>query len=193
MTRKKKPRPFDYDLAGFWLDEGLDPENRIIRLCAGIDDDTAHRFVALLHLLEQHNHDDITIWLDTGGGAENAGIVIIDAILASPCSIDIVVLGAAWSMGAIILQAARHRSMRRNASLMIHAGSRSYEGLAENVRQEIMFDKVQDDVCDRLLLRRMQERQPNMTLGELRDLMTTDRYIFAEEAVKMGLIDEVIS
>ena len=191
MTKKKKYKPHQVEETSLWLEHGLHVPSRTIRLCSGIDDEAAEKFISNLLVLEHTAHEPVTVWMDTGGGNEGAGLVIFDAIKRFPAPVSIRVVGAAWSMGAIILQAAADRILTPNASLMIHTGSRSYEGAAENVRQEIRRDKIIDDVVDEVLLKKIQQKQPEMTLGALRDLMAVDTYYFADEAIDMGLADRM--
>jgi ATP-dependent Clp protease protease subunit len=192
MARTKRPKPHDIDETRLWLESGVHVPSRKLRLMGGIDDDMAERIISGLDALLWQSHEPITVYMNTGGGDELPGLAIYDALKQSPAPITIQVVGTAHSMGAIILQAASRRVMGPSAAMMIHVGDRSYEGHAENVRREMLFDKNVDEICDRILLDRMRAVTPELTLGQLRDILTLDTYFDAHEAVAQGLADEVL-
>jgi ATP-dependent Clp protease protease subunit len=193
MTRKTKSRPHNVDETNLWLSEGLHVPSRSMRLMGDINDEMAEQVVAKLAILKWQNDEPITIHLMTGGGDELPGLAIYDAIKHCGLHTTIQVASQAYSMGAIILQAAARRIMLPSAALMIHVGDKAYEGHAENVRREVLFDKSVDVICDRILLERMQKADPAFTLGKLRDMQTLDTYFNAKQAVEAGLADEVFS
>ena len=190
MSRRRVQH--DIDETNLWYAEGIHIPTRTLRLMGGIDEVMAERVINGLHVLSHLSDDPIEVLMDTGGGGESEGLAIYDALVRLKSPLTITVVGNAWSMGAIILQAAKQRLLTRNASLMIHTGEKDYAGQGENVRREMLFDKTRDEVCDRILLEKMQRVDPKLTLGKLRDIMLVDTYYFADEAIRVGLADGVV-
>lgn len=189
---KSKYRPHEIDETHLWLEHGIHVPSRRIRLMGAIDDEMTERIVSGMEILLWQSKEPITMYLDTGGGDEQAGLAIYNVLARSPAPLTIHVVGAAQSMGAVILQAASHRVMASSASVMIHAGSKAYEvDHAENIRRTMLHDKSLDEMCDLILLKRMQTVDPTLTLGKLRDLQMFDLFYSAEEAIAAGLADEV--
>lgn len=193
MPRNKaNSKPIDFENTALWLDCGLDVATRTVRMFGDVDEELLLHMTKSLHILENHDpNQPITILLNTTGGCEVSGLAIYDLLRRMNCEVTIKVVGQAWSMGAIILQAAHRRVMLPNSSLMIHVGDREYSGHSENVRREMLFDKEIDATCDKILLERMEIFNPELTMGKFRDILTLDTYYSAKEAVRVGLADEV--
>lgn len=185
--RSSRKHPGTPEQIDTWLEYGLHVPTSTITIFGDIDDKMAYDTIRRLHLLPDTR--PIHVLLDTTGGLETAGLAIYDALVCRKVSITVV--GQALSMGAIILQAGRTRRVMPHASIMIHTGSKEYEGKAEDVRREIQHGKRLDDICDDILLRRMQVQDKSLTLGKLRDIMGTDTYYLGDEIVEIGLADEV--
>ena len=190
MARSKST---NYDMLTYWSEHGIHVPRRTINMIGDIDDDMAEHIVSATVALLGEGSTPITYLLDTTGGLETAGLTIFDTIRQAGSVTDttIIVVGRAWSMGAIILQAADMRIMWPNATLMLHVGDKSYEGHAENVRRELLFDKKIDEVCDTIILDAMRKVNPELTMGQLRSDMTLDTYYLADDTVRLGLADVV--
>ena len=188
MTRRK-------DMPEGWLTSNyaMSRTDRTIKAIGDVDEEMLSFLFGALHTLGTDSRiSPVTLMMHTGGGTETEGLAIYDLIRMSPCPVDITVMGCMQSMGAIILQAARTRYILPNSYLMIHVGSRSYEDHIDNVRRRLLLDKKLDEVCDQILLRRMQMADPKLTLGKLRDMQTLDTYFTAAEAVRAGLVDSIV-
>lgn len=192
--RRKLKRKHNAEETTLWLEHGVHIPSRALNVLGDIDDTMLDRVMGGLQLLEYHGpNTEVVVYLGTSGGDEVAGLGIYNILKSTTCPVDIIVVGQASSMGAIILQAARPngRLMMPDASIMIHVGDKGYEGHAENVRREVLFDKKLDERCDRILLERMRVADPSLTLGKLRDMLTLDTYFDANEAIKAGLADKI--
>jgi ATP-dependent Clp protease protease subunit len=87
-----------------------------------IDADTARTIIKSLHVLAHQSKEPITIMMNSKGGDVGHAMAIYDAIRACPCQVTIQVMGHAWSMAAVILQAADKRVLQPSATVMVHDG-----------------------------------------------------------------------
>jgi ATP-dependent protease ClpP protease subunit len=137
----------------------------------------------------------------SGGTWEN-GMVIYDAIRSCRSYVTMLVHGQAYSMGAVILQAADFRVIQPNASVMVHAGDLCIEdthtGVKSAVRWEECLQKKMLDIlaikcaeglyfCDEEMTHAQIVRYINEKLYE-----SQDWYLTAEEAVHYGFVDAVL-
>jgi ATP-dependent protease ClpP protease subunit len=92
-----------------------------------IDDGAAERFLKGMMLLEEQNHEAISVLINSGGGDCYHGLAIYDAIATAKSHVTGVVFGQAMSMAGWILQAADDRVLAPASTLMLH--SLSWEGV----------------------------------------------------------------
>lgn len=136
-----------------------------------------------LHLLSTIKPEEpIHIILNCQGGDTQHGLAIYDAIRNVKSPVHITVYGHCYSMAAWILQAGDIRRMSKNSSLMIHHGEGS----------KTAFDRQQDDTCVDILLDRIREKHPTYSRQKLDKQLLKDWYMIPEEALELGLIDEVV-
>lgn len=134
----------------------------------------------------------ITIYMNNPGGDEYHGLAIFDAIQSCRSTTMIRVFGHAMSMGAWILQAADIRVMSTNATLMIHYGHVDYSGNCKDMKPNAIEAERLCTLMEDHMLERIKEKHPRYTRETLQELMRTDRYLTATEAVKLGLADKVV-
>jgi len=116
-------RFFDYDLhletRTIYIGDGEDG--------SGVGPKMAEKVVKAFTIFNMTPDKPVTVLLNTKGGDVFDGYAIYDAIKDSPCHVTIEVIGAAMSMGSIILQAADLRVVHPNATIMIHDGKDSMD------------------------------------------------------------------
>ena len=79
-------------------------KERVVFMVGPVEDHMANLIVAQLLFLESENPDkDIHLYINSPGGAVNAGMAIYDTMQFVRPSISTVCLGQAASMGAVIL------------------------------------------------------------------------------------------
>lgn len=132
--------------------------------------------------------DDVEITLNTRGGHIHEGLQIYAAIADHPGNVTMIV-DQAMSMGSIIMLAADKRIARRESSvIMIHRPHGGGAGRSEDLRAGA-------DELDRLQAK-MEDIYMNFYGGSRQELIAMlDEEVFmdADEAMAMGLVDEVIS
>ena len=165
-------------------------KDRIVFLGGEIDGDLANIIVAQLLFLEMDDPDqDISLYINSPGGSVTAGMAIYDTMRYLRCEVSTLCIGMAASMGAFLLAAGAKgkRKALPNSEVMIHQPSGGARGQATDIAiqaEQIMKTKQKMNQ----LLSEM-TGQPLETVA--RDV-ERDNYMSAEEALKYGLIDEII-
>lgn len=158
-----------------------------------IDSVLARRTIKSLHLLDRIRPDDpIHIILNSEGGDVQHGLAIYDSIRACQSPVHIHVTGHCYSMAAWILQAGDVRTMSKHSSLMIHDGDESAAGPVKVARNWGRFYKRQGEICFDLLYQKIREKNPTFRKTSLQKMLDTDTILLPQEALELGLIDEVV-
>jgi ATP-dependent protease ClpP protease subunit len=150
-------------------------------------------------LTQWHRQDPgcaIEITINSPGGSIFDGFVLVDFIRdlrEKGHQVTMVVYGMAASMGGVLLQAADHRVMGANAFLLIHEGSLGI-GMADFGNAEDHFELMK--MFHTRILNLFEERakpiNPKTTAKFIkRNWMRKDWWIPSEDALKLGLVDEV--
>lgn len=157
----------------------------------GTDSKMAERFLKNLHILEQISDDPIKVYTHNPGGDAYAGLGMYDAIVASPCKIEMYVRGYAMSMGSVILQAADKRVLSRNSTIMIHAGDAGYHGHSRTFVKWAKESERIDALIEGIYLDRIREKHPRFSLVRLKEMLDHDYLLSAAQAVELGLADKI--
>lgn len=164
--------------------------DRIIFLGAPIFDDVANIVQAQLLFLESVDPEkDIQIYINSGGGSVSAGLGIYDTMQLVTADVATICTGMAASMAAVLLAAgaAGKRSALPHSRVMIHQPLGGAEGQASDIEitaREIM--KLKKELYNILS---EHSGQPYKKIEKDAD---RDYWMTSEEAVKYGLIDEVL-
>lgn len=165
-------------------------KERIIFLGTEINDVVSNLVIAQLLFLQSEDADkDISIYINSPGGVVTAGMAIYDTMQFLKCPITTYCVGQAASMGAVLLTAGTKgkRFALPNSRIMIHQPLGGAQGQATDIEiqtQEIlrMKKRLNEILADH-------SGQPVKTIQKDTD---RDFFMSAEEAVKYGLIDEVV-
>lgn len=165
-------------------------EDRIVFIGTAIDDHVANAVVAQLLFLETENRSqDINIYVNSPGGSVTAGLAIYDAIQHVQCKVATFCIGQAASMGAVLLMAGTKgkRHMLPHGRVMIHQPWGGAGGTAADIR--IQADEIMKLKHTINLIIAKHTGQP---LKKVEKDTDRDRYMDGEQAVKYGLVDEII-
>lgn len=165
--------------------------DRIIMLSDEVNDATASLVVAQLLYLEGQDPDkDIHLYINSPGGSISAGMAIYDTMQFIKCDVSTICVGLAASMGSFLLAAGAKgkRLSLPHSEIMIHQPLGGAKGQASDI-------KIQADHI--LFVRnRMNGLLAEMT-GQPIEVIErdTDRdnWMTAEDAVRYGIIDKVIT
>lgn len=131
----------------------------------------------------------IQLLLSTYGGEVYDGLSLYDAIKNSKTCVDITCFGKIMSMGIIILLASKTRKAYRNTTFMIHEissfGMGKVADVEESVEEAKRLNKLLFDII---------EKETNISKEKLEEVYKRkqDWFFTAEEALKIGLITEII-
>jgi ATP-dependent protease ClpP protease subunit len=135
----------------------------------------------------------VTIYLSSTGGSTWYGMGIYDRIKAHKGHVTIIGIGRVESMATIIMQAADLRQSYPNTAFMHHQGNEGYDSdLKTNVLNLVKFTQEHDTRLDNIMLGRVKEKHPDMTLRKWQKIDMWDTYYFPEQLIEMGLLDEII-
>lgn len=181
----------------YWLSHGMDIQNSTLWLSGGVDDKMLARVTKFIHLVTASEPRKTTkplhIYLSSGGGEETDGLAIYDLLSSWKGQVTMTVLGSAESMAAVILQAADVRRITSSSYLMIHQGD-TYppDGHKKNIEAFLKLSREQDNICDSIVIKRMQEKHPGYSWSKFREETDFDTYLTAKQALDLGLVDEII-
>jgi ATP-dependent Clp protease protease subunit len=165
-------------------------KDRIIFLGGPVSDEVANSIVAQLLFLEMEDPSaDIHMYINSPGGTITAGLAIHDTMQFIHCDVSTICLGMAASMGAFLLASGTKgkRFALNNSEIMIHQPLGGVEGQAEDIK--IRAERI---IRMREKLNKLFSRYTGKTLRTITKDTDRDHFMSAEEALKYGIIDEVI-
>jgi ATP-dependent Clp protease protease subunit len=166
-------------------------KERVIFLVGPIHDAMANLIVAQLLFLESENPDkDINLYINSPGGSVSAGMAIYDTMQFIKPDVSTLCTGLAASMGSFLLAAGAKgkRYCLPNSRVMIHQPSGGFQGQASDIEihaREVLYLKKR--------LNEMLAKHTGQPIEQIERDSDRDRFMGAEEAVKYGLIDRVLT
>jgi len=164
---------------------------RIIFLTGPIEDNLASLVCAQLLFLESEAPDEpINLYINSPGGVVSAGLAMYDTMQYIKPPVSTVCLGQAASAASLILcaGASGSRFATPNSKIMIHQPSGGFSGQATDIKiqaEEILKTKKR--------INEIYQKHLNISINEIDKAMERDKFFDAEEAMKFGLIDKVIT
>jgi ATP-dependent Clp protease protease subunit len=164
---------------------------RIVFLGAEVDDAIANVITAQLLFLEAEDPDkDISLYINSPGGASYAGMAIYDAMQYVKPDVSTVCVGMGMSAAAMILAggAPGKRFALPNAKVMIHQGSGGFRGTPADI--QIAAKEILQ------LTRRMAEiiaLHTGQPVEQVMQDIDRDRFMTPEEAMEYGIVDAVMA
>jgi len=165
-------------------------KERVVFMVGPVEDHMANLIVAQLLFLESENPDkDIHLYINSPGGAVNAGLAVYDTMQFIKPDVSTVCVGQAASMGALILTggAKGKRFALPHARMMVHQPMGGFQGQATDI-----------DIHAREILRvrerlnQIMVKHTGRTVEQIRDDTDRDYFMEGSEALEFGLIDKVI-
>ncbi len=165
-------------------------KDNIIFLGSPIEDQTANIIIAqLLFLQSEDPKKDISLYVNSPGGAVTATLAIIDTMKHIKNDVSTVCVGLAASGGAIVLSsgAKGKRYALPNAEIMIHQPLGGAQGQAADI--EITAKQI---LKIREKLNRIISENTGKPVAQVEKDVDRDYYMSAEEAKNYGIIDKVL-
>lgn len=167
--------------------------DRIVFLGTDVNDTVANLLIAQMLFMEQSDPEaPIHFYINSPGGSVYAGLGIYDIMQHITCPVHTYCVGLAASMGSLLLTAGApgHRYAMPHSRIMIHqplGGARGQASDIEIQAKEILELKNQlNDIY-------IKHSSVPMERSVIEKATNRDNYLSPQQAIEMGLIDNVIS
>jgi ATP-dependent Clp protease protease subunit len=173
-----------YDIFSLLLKE------RIVFLGTPINDQIANLTVAQLLFLDREDPEkEISMYINCPGGLIYPGLAVYDAMQQVRAPISTVAVGWTASLGTVLLAAGTkgRRFALPHATIHMHPAGGGAQGYAPDVEIQYKELKRMQDLLHGILA-----KHTGQTVERIADDFDRDRFMSAEEAVKYGLVDQVL-
>lgn len=165
-------------------------KDRIVFIDGEINDAMADLVVAQILFLESENPEkDISIYINSPGGAVTAGLAIYDTMKYVKCDIQTICMGQAASMAAILLAGGTKgkRYALPSSRVMIHQPRGGVEGQESDIsilaKEIIRLKKLSIEYL---------AKDTGKTTDKIAEDIERDFFMSAQEAEEYGVIDHVM-
>jgi len=148
---------------------------------------TVERAIRAIHKMSEININPIEIHMNSEGGNPYDMLRLVDEIEAAPVQIKFIGGGMIASCATWVMAVCDHRYLHKNTTVLVHDGNDGISGThTDGQIQAQHLKKMQDRLYD------IYESNSRMPKSFWQDLCQRDLYLKAEEAVLLGLADEII-
>lgn len=184
IIEKSSNKEYAYDLYSRLL------KDRIVFLTGEINDSLASIVISELLYLDSLNHEDISLYINSPGGSITSGMSIYDTMNFINSDVKTIALGMSASMAAFLLSSGTKgkRYALPNAEIMIHQPLGGVEGQASDIKiaaERIL--KLKDKLNNILA------HNTNQKISTIKKDTERDCFMSTNEALKYGLIDQIIN
>jgi len=166
-------------------------KERVIFMVGQVEDYMANLIVAQMLFLEAENPEkDIHLYINSPGGSVTAGMSIYDTMQFIKPDVSTICIGQACSMGALLLTGgtAGKRYCLPHSRMMIHQPLGGFQGQASDI--EIHAREI---LTIRERLNKVLAHQTGQPMEVIARETDRDNFMSGEDAVKYGLIDQVLT
>ena len=183
VIEKCSNKEYAYDLYSRLLND------RIIFINGEINDSVASIVISELLYLDSLNHNDINIYINSPGGSITSGMAIYDTMNYIKSDIKTICIGLAASMGAFLLAGGTKgkRFSLPNSEIMIHQPLGGTQGQATDIK--IAAERI---IKTKDKLNHILSKVTGKSINNIENDTERDNFMNPEEALKYGLIDEII-
>ena len=166
-------------------------KERVVFRVGPVTEVTANLIVAQLLFLESENPDkDIFFYINSPGGSVSAGLAIYDTMQFIKPDVSTLCVGQAASMGSLLLAAGDKdkRFILPNSRVMIHQPMGGFQGQATDIEihaKEILYLRGR--------LNEILAKHSGKSIETIAHDTERDFFLGAEDAVKYGLVDKVLT
>ena len=165
-------------------------KERIIFIGSPITDELANLIIAQMLFLESEDPDkDIHLYVNSPGGVVTAGLAIYDTMQYVRPKVSTLCMGQAASMAAVLLAAGAKgkRFALPHTRVMIHQPIGGFQGQASDVAIQ-----AREILRMREKLNEILAHHTEQDISKLQQDTDRDFFMTPEEALKYGLIDEIV-
>ena len=170
-------------------------KDRIIFLGEQVDSSSASVVIAQMLFLESEDPEkEIHLYINSPGGSITDGMAIVDTMNYISCPVSTICVGLAASFGAVLLANGEKgkRFATPNSEILIHQPLIGGQG--GGISGQATEIKIYSDhmMKTREKLNKLLSEKTGQSLEQIEKDTERDHYMTAEEALKYGLIDEII-
>lgn len=166
-------------------------KKREIQCIGEITDELVYSLILQLRYLQADNpKEEIVIHINSPGGEVASGLALYDVMKAISCPVRTVCEGTAASMAAILFLSGNKREMLPHAKVMIH-DPLIHGKIGGNALQ---IERISKDLLKtREIIGTIIAEHTGKTLDEVYEKTAVDSYFDAEECIKWGLADGIVT
>jgi ATP-dependent Clp protease, protease subunit len=130
---------------------------------------------------------EIKLYTTSNGGCVISGQAVLDAIETSKTPVHTIGIGVCASMGALLLIGGHKRSCYKNTTVLLHDGSLQLNSTGKKAKQTMQYyDETEKRIRQFVISR------TNIT-EDLYDKKSDEEwYLFGDQALELGIVDELI-
>ncbi len=165
-------------------------KDRIIFVGSAIDDMVANVAVAQMLFLQMDDEKkDINLYLNSPGGSITAGLAIYDTMQFVRCDVSTYCIGQASSMAAVLLAGGKKgkRYVLPSSRVLIHQPWGATQGVTADISIQTKEMLRIRDYVNKILV-----KHTGQSLEKIEKDTDRDFFMSAAEAVKYGIVDEVL-
>lgn len=166
-------------------------KDRLIFIVGSVEDQMANLIVAQLLYLESENpNKDIHLYINSPGGTVSSGLAVYDTMQFINCDVSTICIGQAASMGALLLTGGSKgkRYALPHSRVMVHQPSAGYQGQVTDI--SIHAEEV---IALKHRLNEIMAKHTGQDFKQIEQDLERDNFMSADDAVKYGLIDTVLT
>lgn len=182
VIEKSSNKEYAYDLYSRLL------KDRIIFLSGEINDSVANIVVSELLYLDNINHEDIYLYINSPGGSITSGMSIYDTMNFVSSKVITIGLGMCASMAAFLLSSGNTRLALPNTEIMIHQPIGGAQGQATDIK--IAAERI---IKLKEKLNKILAKNTKQDIKKIAEDTERDNFLSADEALEYGLIDKIIN
>jgi ATP-dependent Clp protease, protease subunit len=170
---------------------------RRLVLSGDIGLDTVDGLISIISVLKLKGVTEAEIHINSAGGSSESAMHLHDVINSSGIKWKGVVVGKCMSAAVIVLQACNVRQALPNARFLVHKLSRdfrtslNFESDLDAIKKRLDSEFEKTKAVEQRNRRILQDRVSDPDLFDL--WFKNDEVFFAEVALQMGLIDEIVT
>lgn len=165
-------------------------EHRVIYIDGEINDELARKVIDNLLRLDLQGKKDITMYINSSGGAVSSGLAIYDVMNMVKSDVSTICIGKCASMASILLinGAKGKRYILPNAEVMIHEVSAGTFGKVTEMQMKLDHTKSLNNKLWKII-----EDKTNRSFQQIKkDATNKDAWMSSRLALKYGFVDKIL-
>lgn len=166
---------------------------RIIYLSGEIEEKVASIINATLMVLNaEDSQKPILLYIHSPGGDLYAGLSIVDCILNISAPVHTICIFAA-SAGALILSVGEVIYAYKRSTIMLHQPHGGARGQTTDLEIQVKEMNSKKEIASHIIFQSIAKRQKiTMSYDTFKQKLERDWYLSGEEALELGLIDNIL-